>query len=473
MRRRAIIALVGAALLVPACAVAAGGFTPPCDNTSNRCLDRRVDALEKWVQEHDQPAPTVTVTATPTSTATPTGTPTTEPTGTDPLAGLPRVPWEGGPAYYKKFPNADAGQWDNPSFFPIAVWYNGISSDEEVQWDKAHGINTYMGMWPGTDFGLFERNDVYWIGGPLQNAEPTSPNWVGNLLDDEVDGRFTPAEGRAHLQSLVDQYAGNGKFNYANYTSMVVQNDLPAADAQAYVNQFTDTVSLDMYWYTVPFCDWDTYRGDSYVIPVEEANCRTASSYGKTTAMLRQQDAADGHLQPIWQFVENLNGGPGEQFTRHIDPAELKGAAMSSLINEARGIVWFNSSLSGPCQGNPVIRLAQVQGDGYCGKDQVAAMGEVNNLIHSLAPILNTQSYAWDFGPGVETMLKAKDGSAYVFAMIDGETQPGQRTLTLPDGLTAKSVAVVGEDRNLPVTDGRFTDTFTSENTYHIYRVNL
>ncbi|HEX2700631.1 MAG TPA: hypothetical protein VHM89_10570, partial [Acidimicrobiales bacterium] len=34
---------------------------------------------------------------------------------------LPRVPWESGPSYWKKFAKADAAGWDDPSFFPIAV----------------------------------------------------------------------------------------------------------------------------------------------------------------------------------------------------------------------------------------------------------------------------------------------------------------------------------------------------------------
>ncbi|MCU1424756.1 MAG: hypothetical protein JWM51_1047 [Microbacteriaceae bacterium] len=387
---------------------------------------------------------------------------------------LPRVPWEGGSDYWKKFPKTDAANWDDPSFFPVVVWYNGISSDAEAAYDKSVGINTYIGMSAETDYQLFEDNDVYWIGSELNSTfSGEATNWVGNFLDDEVDGRFEPAAGRAHLQQLSDKVAGNGRFNYTNFTQTVVGPDMPAADAEAYVNDYSDAVSLDMYWYTVPFCDWEPYRGEAYLAPVADSNCRTASSYGKSAQMLRERDAADGELQPIWQFVENLNGGPGaSEAAVYIKPEEVQGAAMSSVINEARGLVYFNQSLSGDCQSANVTREAQVTPN-FCGAAQVAAMGEINQKIHGLAPVINTQSYEYEFGAGLDTMLKTYDGSAYVFAMVDGETQPGARTFTLPAGVTGSEVTVVGENRTIPVTNGTFTDDFAEEFSHHVYSVSL
>ena len=100
-------------------------------------------------------------------------------------------------------------------------------------------------------------------------------------------------------------------------------------------------------------------------------------------------------------------------------------------------------------------------------------MEEVNNRIKALAPVINTQSYQWSFGSGLNTMLKAKDGYAYVFSMIDGSSKPGSRTFTLPAGVNGKSVEVLNENRSIPVTNGAFTDTFANEYTYHIYKVAL
>lgn len=388
------------------------------------------------------------------------------------LLDLPRVPWEGGPEYWARFPaTADAG-WTDPAFFPVVSWFNGISSDEEVRYDRSLGFNTYIGMDPSTPYSLFADNDVYWIGGALNETfTEDSRNWVGTFLDDEVDGRFPPDEARDRLAQLRES-APADRPAYANFTQTVVSRDMTDDDAEALINDYTDVVSVDMYWYTIPFCDWDPYRA-VYLLPVEQETCRTASSYGTVVEMLRQRDAADGELQATWQFVEVLNGGPGEgPFLGNIEPDQLRGAVMSSLIHEARGIVYFNQSLSGPCQGGNVIRLSQVQED-FCGAAQVAAAGEVNAQIHELAPVLNTQSYEHDAGPGLDTMLKAHDGYAYLFAMVDGSGPPGERRLDLPAGLAGGEAEVLFEDRTVPVVDGRITDTFTTESTYHVYRIPL
>jgi hypothetical protein len=100
----------------------------------------------------------------------------------------------------------------------------------------------------------------------------------------------------------------------------------------------------------------------------------------------------------------------------------------------------------------------------------------VDQRIKTLAPVLNTQSYQYTFGSDLDTMLKAYQGSAYIFAMISGAaaSEPGQRTFTLPPALAgATSVEVLNENRTIPVVDGHFTDNFPYEYTYHIYKVKM
>lgn len=386
---------------------------------------------------------------------------------------LPRIPWEGGPDYWKSFAKANGAGWADPTFFPIGIWYNGISSDEEAMYDKDHGINTYMGMADTTPYSLFEDNDLFWIGGALNDSFTSeSRNWVGSLLDDEVDGRFSPSDGRQHLEKL-SKAVPEGNFAYANFTQMVISKYMDQTDAQAYVNDYTDAVSLDMYWYSIPYCDLKPYQ-NTHIVPIDEQRCRTASSYGKSVKALRQQDSADGKLQPIWQFVENLNGGPGEgPFQANIQAGELQGAVMSSIINEARGIIYFNQSLSGPCGGGSILRLSQITA-GFCGTTQMDALKDVNSKIREIAPILNTQSFSYTFGDGLETMLKSRDGYAYIFSMLDGSSDPGERTLALPDSIRGRSADVLFENRSVHIGEsGSFTDSFSDEYAYHIYRVAL
>ena len=390
-----------------------------------------------------------------------------------PGLALPRIPWEGGSEYWSSFPNAKAAGWTDPEFFPVVAWHNGISTDAEVQYDKSLGINTYIGMSEGTPFSLFEDNGVYWIGDRINGSfDPGSPNWVGTFLDDEVDGRFSPPDGVRQLEARAAQ-APPGTFRMANFTQMVISNDLPAADAEALVNGPTDVVSMDMYWYTVPHCAQEPYRSP-YLVEITRPACRSASSYGRAVEALRIRDAADGELQQLWHFVENLNGGPVEgTYSGYVQPGQVKGAVMSAVINEARGILYFNQSFSGDCQSSNVFRASQMD-PGFCGGAQVQAVGEVNRQIHELAPVINTQSYDYSFGPGLDTMLKVKGEHAYVFAMLEGGSQTGGRNFKLPPGVSTAEIEVLFENRFLAAgPGGTFEDTFEHEYSFHIYRFPL
>ena len=54
--------------------------------------------------------------------------------------------------------------------------------------------------------------------------------------------------------------------------------------------------------------------------------------------------------------------------------------------------------------------------------------------------------------------------------MTDGGT--GRRSFVLPDGL-GDTATLVHEGRTVGIIDGRLTDEFPSESTYHIYRIDL
>ncbi len=88
--------------------------------------------------------------------------------------------------------------------------------------------------------------------------------------------------------------------------------------------------------------------------------------------------------------------------------------------------------------------------------------------------MLNTQSYVWDFGADTDTMLKVHQGSAYIFAGIGLSQSPGVKTFTVPPGLPASgTVEVIGENRTIPYSNGRFTDSFGAEFTHHKYRIKM
>ena len=140
---------------------------------------------------------------------------------------------------------------------------------------------------------------------------------------------------------------------------------------------------------------------------------------------------------------------------------QIEGAVWNAIIHGAAGIAYFQHNNDTACGTYSLVE---------CSASLRAKVKAINASVRSLAPVINTPSYVWNFGAGLETSLKASDGAAYIFAMTDGGT--GARTFTLPAGLSG-SVEVVGENRTLSITDGTFTDSFSSEHDHHIYRVAL
>ncbi|MEV7663494.1 hypothetical protein, partial [Paenarthrobacter sp. NPDC089316] len=422
--------------------------------------------------------PTPTTPPTPTATPTPTPTPTTPPT-TGTLANLARVPWDGGPSYWKKFPKADAAGWDDPAFLPIVVWYGAPGSDAQLKYDKALGINTYAQGNPATPSAGITANGMFTLFSP-SDAPANWANQVGTLLDDEVDGRFDTASGLAHMRELAAQFdpAKTGRFTYSNWTSGILTYDRSMGFSTDYYNT-ANVNSVDQYFYAVPQCDWGDnqlrWRTPAGQSPIVTANCRTASSYGKIISLQEEVNAARNVQAPIWALPTVVSTGGSTGGYRQLTPEQTKAQVWASIIHEARGIVWFSQS---PDQQN--INDC-ISGDAFadarlkatpCLKDQVAAAGAVNNEIKALAPVINTQSYVWNFGDGIDSMLKANDGSAYIFAMgKDGTT--GSRTFTLPAGITGTQVEVVGENRTIAVQNGAFTDSFANEYTHHVYKITI
>jgi hypothetical protein len=137
-----------------------------------------------------------------------------------------------------------------------------------------------------------------------------------------------------------------------------------------------------------------------------------------------------------------------------------------SLIHGSRGIIYFSH------QFKPTFIEAGLLAD----KEMCAAVSRLNKQIMELAPVLNSPTV--DNGAAivsdnkrvpVDCMIKQYGGATYVFAvaMRDGAARA---TMTLK-GLSGKASAeVIGEDRNVDVIDGKFSDDLKGYDV-HLYRI--
>jgi hypothetical protein len=397
---------------------------------------------------------------------------------------LPRIPWEGGSGYWAKFPKANATGWTDPTYFPISVFF-GKASPEHVASLKNAGINLYMNVehlpsiYPLTNVtsqGLYAmpQQDEW-----TSTQVGTNPMAVAWMISDECDMGYggCPGEQYGALAKQKEYVAkvkayNDGRFMHANFGNGILRTFWSTNTMHEHV-QLMDSASADKYTYTSPdvagiIDGWHDAPDWPNGVPVARAY-----SYGwQIDQMKRFQDPAS--LRPIWTFVETAMPYLGEEGRRTILPDEIEGAVWSSLIHEARGIAYFQHNNNGICGNYSIVDCPNVH----------TKVKAINAKVKSLAPVLNTQSYynktrtvngftyyEYDFNNATDTMLKVKDGYAYIFAGIGMNDGTGNKTFTLPAGVTGSAVEVVGENRTIPVTNMSFSDNFQHEYTHHVYKV--
>jgi hypothetical protein len=392
-------------------------------------------------------------------------TPTPPPTGG--VLPLPRIPWEGGSAYWTQFPKAHQSGWDQPGFFPISVF---LGKPEHASQLKALGINTYMeAEHDGTPLTYITSRGMFVLAQQEEFTPAevgTNPGVVGWFISDECEMGYSgcPEEEYASLAKEREYVAkvrayNDGRFTQANFGNGVLDTWWAPNTMDDHV-QLMDAASADKYTYTSPHI-WGIVP-DSPDWP-DGATVRSAASYGwQVDQMKTFQDPQ--HLRPIWTFVETAMPLLDEAGAVSITPDQLEGAVWSAIIHEARGVAFFQHNNNGQCGNYSLID---------CGPALQSKVTAVTRKIRELAPVINSQSYVYNFSNGTDTMLKADAANAYIFADIGLLESPGSKTFSLPPGVNGTSVTVVGENRTLPVTNGKFTDEFAAEYSHHVYKIAL
>ena len=392
---------------------------------------------------------------------------TTTQTPTGSVLPLPRIPWEGGPGYWSQFPKAQQSGWDQPGFFPISVFYG---KPEHAGALHALGINTYMAAEHDgtplkyvTDRGI----DVLAQQEEFTPAEVgTNPHVVGWFISDECEMGYSgcPEEEFASLaqeRAYVAKVRGynDGRFTQANFGNGILDTWWAPTTMDDHV-QLMDAASADKYTYTSPHI-WEIVPNSPHW--PKGATVSSAASYGWQVDQMKTFQDPD-RLRPIWTFVETAMPLLEEGGAQSITPDQLEGAVWSAIIHEARGVAFFQHNNNGQCGNYSLLD---------CGPALQAKVTALTRKIRELAPVINSQSYVYDFANGTDTMLKADATHAYVFAGIGLLESPGSKTFRLPPGVNGTSVTVVGENRTIDVVNGRFTDSFAAEYTHHVYRIGL
>ena len=101
---------------------------------------------------------------------------------------------DGGPNYFAQFSNSLP---TDPSFFAVGAWLEGVQTQQDINLDKAAGLDMYVGITANSNFSLIQNNGMYVIA--QQDELKTNPTVLSNssttgwLLYDEIDLSLGPA----------------------------------------------------------------------------------------------------------------------------------------------------------------------------------------------------------------------------------------------------------------------------------------
>lgn len=364
------------------------------------------------------------------------------------------------------------------SFFPRAVWFESVISDDEAQTDKAAGLNTYLQLTTNTDLDIVRRNGMR----SVADLDKTDPRLSGYLLPDEVDmwagpgnGEWTgnwPGDGQICVNddpcgyTIFDHFmrgVPTNRFTYGQFGKGVLFWQ-SAAQARGHVNEWPDTVSADAYWFTDPnICgrsEGGWFFGQD--ADISEARCRRPVNYGLTVTKMRRLVQPAGS-KPVWVFVE-LGHPAGEDSAPTITPIEVQRATWSGLIHGARGVAYFNHNFGGPCFSFHVLR-------DECGVEVRPAVTRLNRQIRMMAPVLNARfvDHLASRTGSIEVSAKLYRGA---FHLIVGARRDGavSGTVRLACGRARYAVDRISGKR-YPIRRGAFDVSFAATTPVRLFRI--
>jgi hypothetical protein len=403
----------------------------------------------------------------PTRADSATGTPTAESSAGTGSAAVQLRPVDGGPDYYARLPNSLPS---DPSYFPVGVWLESVTSRSDVAFDGGAGVNLYVGV-AAPELSKLGLLRIHGQKAFIQSDERTRFTGIGSetagwLLMDEIDMTDGPTACHGRLQRIKRRLPADRRAHYNNYGKGVLLWETNA-EAACFV-EAQQIVSSDLYWFTDP--NQRRMEGERWLperrgrLTLDEV--RRAANYGYQVDRMRALDARDGRRKPVWNFVEV--GWPfmesAAEGARAIRPAEIRAAVWHSLIAGARGILYFDHQFGGPCPDR-VLRPP------YCYPANRAMVKSVNRQIKDLAPVLNAPSVTsdWTTNSSIRAMVKWYGGKFYVFAgSRENTASTGKFSLPCVGDATAERL---GEDGTVPVSGGSLSDSFADGNAIHIYRI--
>lgn len=367
------------------------------------------------------------------SSASPVVTPTAGPVPASPYAA-----WSNGPS-------------SDPNYFPLGVWLQ--SPHNAAKFKQQLGINQFIGYYgeidqtaisslasqgmpviPGQNTAALTSPQNSIIDGWSQMDEPDNAQWNGSGYDpcippSQIIAEYNAIKAKDSTRPVYVNFGrGVADINWIGRGTCTGNTAYYSAAAAA-----GDILSFDIY-------------------PVWSSNGRLEFIY-EGVSNLR----AWAPSKIIWNFIETA-GDASLQPTA----SQVKTEVWMALTAGSQGIGYWVHEFKPSFREDGIFNHPEI----------VAAVKAINEQIISLAPVLNSPTVAnavqVTSAVPLGTMVKHYNGSIYLFAVVLRPT--AVTPIFTLNGVTNGSVEVLGENRQLSISNGSFQDSFAGYGV-HLYRV--
>jgi len=378
-----------------------------------------------------------------------TGTDAAAPDGAPDFADDVHLPWYGGPGYHARWPD---GLPASPAYVPIGVWMQNPMNAERF---ADVGINLYVGLWEGpTD----EQLDGLGAAG-LSTFCGQEGVWQSRLDDPAVRGWLIETS-PDNAQELADGSYGpciEPEVTQAEYAAMA------EADDSRPVMLLLGQAVADADWPGRGSCDgrdemYFEYAEAAdvlgfYYYPVARGRPLELMATGVERLLEWSRDR-----KPVLALIEaaSIDGAP------RPEPQHIRALAWLALTSGAAGIAYYCHRFMPDFSETDCLEDAPTR----------AMMARINEEIREVAPALNSprvsNGVTVDSEVPIVTRLARVSGATYLFAAVAANESTRAR-FTLR-GFVDATAEVIGEDRELAIESGDFSDDFDGYGV-HLYRI--
>jgi hypothetical protein len=360
------------------------------------------------------------------------------------------------------------------TFFPLSVWLQSPSNGKEF---TDIGINTFVGLWEGpTEDQLtsLQSQGIYVVADQNTVGLTSTHNGIIKswMHQDEPDnaqsdgsGGYGPCIAPSVLVALYNGWKvkdpnrpvmlnfGQG-VSFLGWYGRGYLTNIGGKDYSVAGGHYSD-------YYTEASAGADIVTYDIYPVTSTDAEVKGKLEY--VAQGVKNLVQWTGGNKRVWNCIETCH--INNSSTRPTAD-QIRSEVWMSIIAGSKGIIYFCHEWQPSFREDGFFRYPEI----------VTAISGINSQIKSLAPVLNKKSVSSgvqvissNTSVPIDFMVKQYKGDSYIFAAAMRNTAvTGTFTVT---GASANTVEVLGENRNITMSNGSFHDNFAGYGV-HIYHIS-